>query len=91
MKYIICAVRDQKASAFGRPIFAPSKGVAIRSFSDEINRAAQDNSMYHHSEDYALFELGTYDDFDGSFECHVPNLLVQGDSVRQGQMHITKV
>lgn len=68
MIQIIVSVFDRASNAFGRPIFVPAIGAAIRSFQDEINREAQDNTMYHHPDDYDLFELGTYNDEDGSIE-----------------------
>lgn len=80
---IICSVKDRAADAFGRPLFVPSVGLAIRSFSDEINRAADDNQMHHHSDDFDLFELGTFDDNTGIIECHPqPKLLSLGKSVK---------
>jgi len=80
---IICSVKDRAADAYGRPLFVPSVGLAIRSFSDEVNREATDNQMYHHSDDFDLFELGTYDDSTGIIECHSqPKLLTLGKSVK---------
>jgi hypothetical protein len=80
---IICSVKDRAADAFGRPLFVPSVGLAIRSFSDEVNRVADDNQMHHHSDDFDLFELGTFDDNTGIIECHPqPKLLSLGKSVK---------
>jgi hypothetical protein len=80
---IICSVKDRAADAFGRPLFVPSVGLAIRSFSDEVNRQADDNQMYHHSDDFDLFELGTFDDNTGIIECHPqPKQLALGKSVK---------
>ncbi len=67
MRLIMCAVRDRAADAFARPMFVPSVGIAIRSFSDEVNRKADDNQMYHHADDFDLFELGEYDDETAKF------------------------
>lgn len=80
---IICSVKDRAADAFGRPLFVPSVGLAIRSFSDEVNRQADDNQMYHHSDDFDLFELGIFDDSTGIIECHpIPKQLALGKSVK---------
>jgi hypothetical protein len=80
---IICSVKDRAADAFGRPLFVPSVGLAIRSFSDEVNRQADDNQMFHHSGDFDLFELGIFDDNTGIIECHSqPKLLTLGKSVK---------
>lgn len=70
MKYVICAVYDRAAAAYGRPIFVLSVGGAIRSFQDEINRVAPENEMNRHPKDFDLYELGTFDDGQARFEIH---------------------
>lgn len=67
MRLIMCAVRDRAADAYARPMFVPSVGIAIRSFSDEVNRKAEDNQMYNHADDFDLYELGEYDDETAKF------------------------
>lgn len=83
MLTIICSVKDRAADAFGRPMFVPSVGLALRGFTDEVNREAPDNQMFHHSDDFDLFELGTFDDATGIIECHlIPKQLALGKSVK---------
>lgn len=65
MKLIAVAVRDRAMNAYMRPFFVPATGAAIRSFGDEINRAADDNPMHNHPDDYDLYELGTFDEETG--------------------------
>jgi len=60
MKYSVCAVKDRAVDAFNRPIYVPTIGVAIRSFTDEVNR--KDSELATHPEDYDLYELGQWDD-----------------------------
>ena len=67
MKMVICSIRDSAADAYGRPFFLPSVGVAIRSFTDEVDRPSEDNQIYQHPEDFDLFELGEFDDTTGRF------------------------
>lgn len=84
MKQVIIAVRDSKADAFGRPFFVASTGIAIRSFDDEVNRKDNENQMFNHPSDFALYELGTYDDSTAMIECYPqPKLLVQADQVKR--------
>lgn len=84
MIQIIVAVRDAKADSFGRPFFVPTVGLGVRSFQDEVNRAAEDNAFYRHPEDFALYELGTYDDETACLSSHsVPKLLIQADQVKK--------
>jgi hypothetical protein len=83
MKMVICSIRDSAADAYGRPFFLPSVGVAIRSFTDEVNRAAEDNQIYQHPEDFDLFELGEFDDVTGRFTLlDVPKQLALGRMIK---------
>ena len=34
-KLFVCAVHDSKAEGFGRPMFVPAVGLAVRAFLDE--------------------------------------------------------
>jgi hypothetical protein len=83
MKLTLCSVKDRAADAYGRPMFVPSPGVAIRSFSDEINRSDSDNQLYNHPDDFDLYEFGIFDDNTGLFELHEqPKLLTLGKQVK---------
>ena len=83
MKLTLCTVKDRAADAYGRPMFVPSTGIAIRSFSDEINRVDPENQMYNHADDFDLYELGQFDDNTGLFSLHEqPKLLTLGKQVK---------
>ena len=83
MKMIVCSIKDRAADAFGRPFYVPAVGVAIRSFQDEVNRAAEDSQIYHHPDDFDLFELGSFDDGNGLFELFdSPKLLMLGKQAK---------
>jgi hypothetical protein len=80
----VIVVRDLKAEAFGRPMFVPALGSAIRSFTDEVNRNHEDNQMFHHCGDFELFHLGVFNDTDGSFDLlSHPKLVITGLQVKQ--------
>lgn len=64
-KLMIVSVFDTAVQADGRPLFVPTKGAAMRSFTDEVNRKAEDNPMWAHPEDYELYFLGWFDDSSG--------------------------
>lgn len=66
MELKVYTVRDAKAEAFMQPFFMRTNGEAIRAFIDSVNR--EDTQFYSHPEDFALFELGTYDEHSGLFE-----------------------
>ena len=83
MKLILCSVYDRAADAYARPMFVPSTGVAIRSFSDEINRSDVENQLFNHSDDFDLYEFGEFDDNSGKFTLHEnPKLLSLGKQVK---------
>lgn len=82
MKLQVVAIKDNAAQLFGRPIFVPALGVANRQFSDEVNRAAEDNQYYKHPEDFDLYQLGTFDDETGAFDLLAfPKVLARGKDV----------
>lgn len=83
MKHIITTVKDRAAEAYGRPMFVPSTGVAIRGFADEINRNSSDNQLFNHPDDFDLYDLGIFDDNTGLFQLHEqPKLLSLGKQVK---------
>lgn len=65
MKMLVLAIFDVQAQAFMRPLFVATKGIGIRMIADEAGRNAPDNLMFHHPEDFRLFELGEWDDNSG--------------------------
>lgn len=65
---IVCAVFDGAMQGYARPFYVPARGLAVRSFTDEVNRAAADNTMYAHPEDFDLCLLGTWSETTGVFE-----------------------
>lgn len=67
MKMIVCSVRDAVADMYGNPFYCVSTGMAVRSFTDMVNRSEDGNQMNLHPEDFALFELGTFDTDDATF------------------------
>ena len=65
MNQVIVSVKDTAAQAFGRPVFVPSIGVAMRSFRDEVNRKDSTEDLARHPDDFELYELATFDDATG--------------------------
>jgi len=80
---VIVSVRDTAAEAFGRPMYLQSLGVAIRSFTDEVNREDKDNQLFNHPDDFDLYELGVFDDSIGKYELRDnPTVIVRGKDVK---------
>jgi hypothetical protein len=84
---IVVAVHDSALDAYSRPFFVPTTQAAVRSFSDEVNRASPDNPMFAHPEDYTLHQLGTWSDASGEFENLADILLlVRGKDVSRKEI-----
>lgn len=66
MKLQVVATYDAKSQLFGQPAYFQTKGVAIRSFGDQVEK---DPTISKHPEDFSLFHLAEYDDGTG---LHVP-------------------
>jgi len=81
-KLVVCAVFDSAVQAYGKPIFFRARGEAIRSFIDEVNRKADDNQLYQHSDDFDIRVLSMFDEEAGTFdECPV-EVIARGKDVR---------
>lgn len=64
MRLMVYSIRDAKAEAFMRPFFAPTNGMAMRSFRDAVN-AGGEEPVAKHPEDYALYHIGYFDELVG--------------------------
>jgi len=80
--FVVC-VKDRAADVFNRPFFVPHRNVAIRDFTDEVNRVAGDNPLNKHPDDFDLYLLGEFDDSRGAFSNGDPQVLVRAKDVLQ--------
>jgi len=80
--FVVC-VKDRAAEVFNRPFFVPHRNVAIRDFTDEVNRAAVDNQLNKHPDDFDLYLLGEFNDNTGEFSISTPQVLVRAKDVVQ--------
>jgi hypothetical protein len=80
--FVVC-VKDRAADVFNRPFFVPHRNVAIRDFTDEVNRVAVDNQLNKHPDDFDLYLLGEFDDSRGAFVNNEPQVLVRAKDVLQ--------
>lgn len=67
-KKMIYSVYDSKVKYFHPPMFMMNKGEALRSWEEVAN--AQDQIIARHPQDFALFELGEFDDQNGAITMH---------------------
>lgn len=65
MILIAVAIRDQAVAAFNRPWFMSTRNAAIRAFGEACQDQNPQNGLRNHPDDFALFELGEFDDQTG--------------------------
>lgn len=63
MKTKVYSIHDTVAGAYNTPFFMHNNGQAMRAFSDNVN--ASDSIINKHPEQFALFQIGDYDDQTG--------------------------
>ena len=83
MNLFVVSVKDRAADVFNRPFFVPHRNVAIRDFTDEVNRSAVDNQLNKHPDDFDLYLLGEFNDNTGEFVMVTPQVLVRAKDVIQ--------
>lgn len=67
----ILSVYDKCAATFGRPFYAPNAPAAVRSLRSEVNNP-QAGALFTDPQDFALYEMGVFDDQTGEFTMQVP-------------------
>lgn len=60
----IFSIFDEKAEAFMQPFYCETSGVAIRHITDCLSNP--DHQFSKHPSDYTLFNLGEFNNLDGS-------------------------
>jgi len=83
MNLFVVSVKDRAADVFNRPFFVPHRNVAIRDFTDEVNRSAVDNQLNKHPDDFDLYLLGEFNDNTGEFVMVTPQVLVRAKDIKQ--------
>lgn len=81
MRYKVFSIRDRAADVFGQPFFCANGAVAIRMFTDEVNRPDQNSNLYRHPEDFDLYYLGDFDDAAGEMIPEHPVQIAVGKDV----------
>lgn len=84
----IYAIRDAKMETFNRPFYMPADGAAIRAFQDECNN--KESELNKHPEDYALYELGLFNEDDGEIMGQTPKKLAEAAILiyREGEKNV---
>lgn len=84
MKLKIFSIRDSKAEAFLQPIFATTTGVAMRQLGAAVNQDGHDLNKF--TDDYALFDLGEFDDQSGLIAPNpTPTVVCQAHDLKENK------
>lgn len=77
MIYVVCSAYDKKARSFMTPFYVTHQDVAVRAFKDAV--ADDESQVGRNPEDFALWNLGTFDDDTAKFSLHPsPMHIVEG-------------
>lgn len=76
MKKLIVALRDSAAKVYGNPFIVQAASQAIRSLSDEVNKATPDNDISRHPSDFELHHVGYFEEDSGVVEPVTPSTLL---------------
>lgn len=61
-------IKDAKSGQYDTPFFQPTHAHAMRAFKTEVNRAADNNTIYLYPEDFELYYLGEFNQLDGEMK-----------------------
>lgn len=76
---VIVSVYDTIANLYGSPFVAINRATAMRSFHGEQAVRPERGPMQSHPEDFALYQLGTFDDSTGTISLlNPPEFLCRG-------------
>lgn len=78
-KNIYC-IRDD-LNGFMPPFLAPSDAYAKRDFSAAVNNEKSSNAIAFSPNDFALYNMGTFDLDTGKFQCGLPELVCRGGAL----------
>ena len=70
----VYSVRDSKSEVFFKPFISKNAGEALRSFASEANRG--DGLISQYPEDFALYELGDWDERAGKLMPYLQNKML---------------
>lgn len=75
------SIYDKKAATFNAPFNAPTEVHAMRNFSMEVNRNDQGNTLNFAPNDFALYQVGEFNDRTGQVENSTPQLITEASAL----------
>ncbi len=64
MEKLVFSLHDEKANAYTQPFFLNQVGEALRALDQIVN--SPDTNVNKYPEDFKLYQLGTFNDWDGT-------------------------
>lgn len=82
--HFIYVVRDAVGDTYNTPFVQQNVGAALRGFAIEVNTPRENNMINSHPNDFALYEVATYDHRTGVISAYEsPKLVAQAASLKQ--------
>lgn len=81
--FTVLSILDKKAVEFQMVFLAKSATVGLRMFVDALTRG-EDSVMRQHPEDFALYEVGFFDEESGNLIPGGPTIVAEAEQVLQG-------
>ncbi len=86
MKLQVYSIYDKAIASYARPFFFQTEGQAMRTFQDLV--LDPESELAKHSEDYALFKLGSFDDSTGEFDPTEPVCVSRAHELRSNVLQL---
>ena len=83
MKLNVYTIYDDTAKAYMQPFFMHNHGLAVRAFTDQVNRNDENNPLNKHPEQFTLYYVGEFDDQTGNLELRDHQSLGKGVSYKE--------
>lgn len=74
-------VYDKASKIYGNPWPAHNDVTATRQFKQEVNRQAETNPIYTNPSDFALFQIGEYDNESGRITPVMQKIIVEASTL----------
>lgn len=76
----IFTVYDKQSHTYSGPFVEQTEVHAMRAFKAEVNRHERGNMIAAYPNDFALYELGSFDPNTGELSTHTPSIVVEASA-----------
>ena len=77
------SVYDRRAMEYTPPMAMPTDAHAVRSFTQEVNRADTGNNLNQFPEDFAMMKIGEFNQDTGAITPHAPTLVLEASAAKR--------